>query len=187
MNENTQYWINQGGIQTGPHTIEQLKEIGVTGEAYVWCAGMDDWKPITAVAELTELLPKADESLEGISDATPVSEQETQTHSVAIPPIPEQPLEPQPQYSQQTPPAVPNEQCPPTNLVWAILSTILCCIPLGIVAIIYSVKVSQKYQQGDIEGAKHYSEVSAWWCIGTIIGGIVLSPFVSLIQMAMMG
>ena len=93
-------------------------------------------------------------------------------------------MQPQPQMAAQQ--VTEQPKCPPTNLVWAILSTILCCLPLGVVAIVYSTKVTQKYQQGDLAAAEHYSEVSAWWCIGSIIGGIVLSPFVSLIQMAMM-
>ena len=95
------------------------------------------------------------------------------------------PLPPPPVAAMEQPAQPP--KCPPTNLVWAILATILCCLPLGVVAIIYSTKVSQKYNEGDYAAAEHYSEVSAWWCIGAIVGGIVLSPFVSLIQMALMG
>ena len=60
-------------------------------------------------------------------------------------------------------------------------------VPMGVVAIIYSAKVSQKFSEGDLAAAEHYSEVSAWWCIGTIVGGIILSPIVSLIQMALLG
>lgn len=192
MNENTQYWINQNGIQTGPHTIEQLKEMEITGNAYVWCAGMDDWKPVAAVPTLANLITAPQEPVEAPQEQPMAAT----SPAVAIPPIPQEPqqaMQPatapeqavqQPYQPQQ---AAEMPKCPPTNLVWAILSTILCCLPLGIVAIIYSVKVTQKYQQGDIKAAEHYSEVSAWWCIGTIIGGIVLSPFVSLIQMAIMG
>jgi hypothetical protein len=31
--------------------------------------------------------------------------------------------------------------CPDTNLVWAILCTVLCCLPLGIVSIIKATSV----------------------------------------------
>ncbi|WP_088281418.1 CD225/dispanin family protein [Kineosporia sp. A_224] len=48
------------------------------------------------------------------------------------------------------PPAGP----PPDNyLVWAILSTVLCCLPLGIVSIVYAAQVNDKWLRGDVAGA----------------------------------
>ena len=76
------------------------------------------------------------------------------------------------------------EPCPPTNLVWAIITTVLCCIPSGIVAIFYALKVSNKYREGDIEGAKRASETGAWWCIASIILGIITMPLSYLMMMA---
>jgi hypothetical protein len=43
---------------------------------------------------------------------------------------------------------------PDNNLVWAILCTVLCCLPLGIVAIIKSTKVKELWLQGDHAGAQ---------------------------------
>lgn len=43
---------------------------------------------------------------------------------------------------------------PDNNLVWAILCTVLCCLPLGIVAIIKSTKVKELWAQGDHTGAQ---------------------------------
>lgn len=43
---------------------------------------------------------------------------------------------------------------PDNNLVWAIVCTVLCCLPLGIVAIIKSTKVKELWAQGDHEGAQ---------------------------------
>lgn len=48
----------------------------------------------------------------------------------------------------------PNPAPPDNNLVWAILCTIFCCIPLGIVAIIKSTKVKELWALGDYEGAQ---------------------------------
>ena len=42
---------------------------------------------------------------------------------------------------------------PDNNLVWAILCTVMCCMPLGIVAIIKATKVNTLWAQGDQEGA----------------------------------
>lgn len=45
---------------------------------------------------------------------------------------------------QNTQPNMPQGVPPDNNLVWAILSTVLCCLPLGIVAIIKSTQVNSK-------------------------------------------
>ena len=107
---------------------------------------------------------------------------------VAEPAVTGQPVEAQPapaqqpQINYQQPPTT--EPCPPTNLVWAIITTVLCCIPSGIVAIFYALKVSNKYREGDIEGAKRASETGAWWCIASIILGIIAMPLSYLMMMA---
>ena len=98
-------------------------------------------------------------------------------------PISTQPVNAQPLNEQ---PNEAPEPCPPTNLVWAIITTLLCCLPTGIVAIIYSLKVTNKYREGDIEGAKRASEIGAWWCIITIILGILSMPLISLMQLSVM-
>lgn len=50
------------------------------------------------------------------------------------------------------------QQQPDNYLVWAILSTIFCCLPLGIVSIIYSTQVNSKWAAGDFEGALKASQ-----------------------------
>lgn len=52
----------------------------------------------------------------------------------------------------------PTPAPPDNNLVWAILCTIFCCIPLGIVAIIKSTKVKELWALGDYEGAQKASK-----------------------------
>lgn len=42
---------------------------------------------------------------------------------------------------------------PDNNLVWAILSTFLCCMPFGIVSIVFAAQVDGKYAMGDYAGA----------------------------------
>ena len=95
-----------------------------------------------------------------------------------------QPQYSQPQYGQQYPyngnNGYPDGQyppCPPTYLVWSILSIFLCCIPLGIVAVIYSSKVRPAYDRGDYAGACRASETAMWWLIATIILGLISAPF----------
>ena len=46
----------------------------------------------------------------------------------------------------------------PNHLVWAILSTLFCCLPLGIVSIVYASQVDGKRAAGDIAGARLASD-----------------------------
>lgn len=63
---------------------------------------------------------------------------------------------------------------PPENyLVWAILSTIFCCPPLGIVTIIKSTKVKELWAQGDAMGAERASNDTKKWLIWTAVAGIL--------------
>ena len=165
-----QYWINHKGVQSGPVDLEALKQMGLTSEAYVWHEGLADWVKITQVPELQGMYETVEEA---VVTGMPYQPQQQ-------PAVTEQPV-----ATTSQPQPVENEPCPPTNLVWAVISTVLCCIPTGIVAIFYALKVTNKYREGDIEGAKRASEVGAWWCIATIILGIICQPFLSLMTMGL--
>jgi hypothetical protein len=52
----------------------------------------------------------------------------------------------------------------PNYLVWSILVTVLCCLPLGIVAIIFSSQVDTKQNAGDIAGALDSSNKAKLFC-----------------------
>ncbi len=56
------------------------------------------------------------------------------------------------------------EQCPDSYLLFAILTTLFCCLPFGIVAIVKAASVSSKYQSGDYEGAVQASNDAKKWC-----------------------
>lgn len=68
-------------------------------------------------------------------------------------------------------------ECPKSYLVWAILTTCLCCLPFGIYAIVRAAKVEKCYYTGDYENAvkasqdaKKYSIIAA--ILGFLIGAI---------------
>jgi hypothetical protein len=65
----------------------------------------------------------------------------------------------------------------PNYLVWSILTTLLCCLPTGIVAIVYSSQVSTKLAAGDYTGAVDSSNKARTWCIVSaavgLVGGII--------------
>jgi Interferon-induced transmembrane protein/zinc-ribbon domain len=52
----------------------------------------------------------------------------------------------------------------PNYLVFAILATVLCCLPAGIPAIVYAAQVNGKLQAGDTAGAQAASKNAKMWC-----------------------
>jgi Interferon-induced transmembrane protein len=52
----------------------------------------------------------------------------------------------------------------PNYLPQAILTTLFCCLPFGIVAIVYAAQVNTKLQVGDYEGAMQASKSAKTWC-----------------------
>ena len=222
-----QYWINHKGVQSGPMTIDELRQLTLDDTAYVWCNGMDDWKKITEVPELLQQLA-AEPAAQPVAQAPEVTQPPVETPQVpeapvaaapAAPPVgvpvgtpvgtpvgepvyaPQgyapapapapaaQPYAPQGYAAQPQPAAAvqdPAAKCPPTNLGWAIAATVLCCLPLGVVAIIMSTRVSRYWNMGDVERAQKWSDRTAWVIIASIILGIVVQPFVSAVQMLTM-
>lgn len=67
---------------------------------------------------------------------------------------------------------------PDNYLVWAILSTLFCCLPLGIVSIVFSAQVDGKYNSGDYTGALESSnkakQFAKWSAIVTVVGTVLI-------------
>ena len=55
------------------------------------------------------------------------------------------------------------------HLVLSILSAAFCCLPLGIVAVVYSSQVNTKAALGDLPGALHASKRAQQWAIAGIL------------------
>lgn len=52
----------------------------------------------------------------------------------------------------------------PTYLAQAILVTLFCCVPFGIVSIVYAAQVNGKLASGDYVGAVEVSKKARTWC-----------------------
>jgi uncharacterized membrane protein len=58
---------------------------------------------------------------------------------------------------------------PNSYLALAIISTILCCLPAGIVSIIYSTKVNSLYEDGKYDEAMSASRNAKTWGIVSVV------------------
>jgi len=68
-----------------------------------------------------------------------------------------------------------NQAAKPKNyLVESILATIFCCLPLGIVGIVFASQVNSKYDTGDYAGAEKASKQARQFIIWSIITWVVI-------------
>lgn len=67
----------------------------------------------------------------------------------------------------------PASEPPPSNLVWGILTTLFCCLPLGIVSIVFAAQVNGKWAAGDQAGAQDASSKAKKFAIWAAVLGVV--------------
>jgi hypothetical protein len=142
------YYMHTGGQQLGPFEESELPSHGLTASTMVWREGMPDWEAASQVPELSHLLPPSQQ-----------------------PPT----YQPQPGYGPQQPYGA-RPPMPDTYMVWAILVTVLCCLPFGIVSIVKASQVSTLYYQGNYAEARAASRAARNWAIASAVssGAIVL-------------
>jgi hypothetical protein len=78
-----------------------------------------------------------------------------------------------PPYSPGAPGGGYGAPPPPNYLVWAILTTVLCCMPLGIVSIVFAAQVNGKWLAGDAQGAFNSSRKAKTFAIWSAVVGFV--------------
>jgi hypothetical protein len=57
--------------------------------------------------------------------------------------------------------------------VHSILATLFCCLPTGIVGIVFASQVNSKLAMGDVAGAKKASDNARLWSLISVGAGVV--------------
>ena len=197
----TKYWIRENGQQSGPFSLEELQlRTFAKGDTFVWHKGLEGWMHIENVPDLAHLIapePAAEPEQKAVESEAEVSEtpkdmeedmeeaEEAEVrestpplfHSMPTPPpYMEQPQVTAPPMHEQT----PRPECPPTNLVAAIVCTLLCCTPFGVAGIVCAVLTQNHYNAGNYEKARKYSQWSDWMCILSVVLFFLSLPFTIL-------
>lgn len=174
---NSYFYIDENGKQIGPVEADRLVKI-IKPSTLVWAAGMNDWTPAELVDELSQMMAEVPPVV-----TPPEFKEEPKTG------VPygnnmggsAQQYQPNSNYDPRTSRGTGKFAVKPNNwLVWAILSTICCFLPLGVVAIIYAAKVDSAWERGDYEEAIDASSKAKLFTILTFILGVVGYSGVSL-------
>jgi len=136
------YFYMEGNQKLGPFTLEELKKRNIRRETPVWCHPMPDWKPAGEMPELEEVF-----SMIPPDYKSGASGQNSSAFTGSKPIMPK------------------------SWLIESILVTIFCCLPFGIVGVVYASRVDSKYAQGDYDGSNQASrEAGRWTQIGFFLG-----------------
>jgi len=86
-------------------------------------------------------------------------------------------------------PGMPAGQRPNNYLVWSIITTVCCCIPFGIPAIVNAAKVEGAWNRGDISAAmRHSAQAKKFTIIAASVGAaLAVLSFVLQILVAYYG
>ncbi len=203
----TKYWVNIDGIQSGPISRDELANIDFNPEVtYVWHEELDDWQRIDRLSEFADIVAakqKAAAEHSGQSENSESSEHSEESEhsesSVTPPPVPQPPVPqppvaqppvaqppmpqpPMPQPPMPQPPVAPEAEAP-TNLVWAVIATVMCCQITGVIAIVYGAMTSSANSAGNYEKARRYSDIAQIWVMVSIVLGLIYMPIALLMMM----
>ena len=192
----TKYWVNIDGIQSGPISRDELANIDFNPEVtYVWHEELDDWQRIDHLSEFADIVAakqkaaaessensehsEHSEHSESAENSENSEESEDSESSVTPPPVPQPPVA-QPPMPQ--PPVAPEAEAP-TNLVWAVIATVMCCQITGVIAIVYGAMTSSANSAGNYEKARRYSDIAQIWVMVSIVLGLIYMPIALLMMM----
>lgn len=93
-------------------------------------------------------------------------------------------LRPQPPFTT----AISNSSaCPPpakpdSLLIWSILSTVVCCLPIGLIAVVHATRVDPLWNQGEYEAATKEAQSAKIGCIVSCILGFFFYIIMFFVQ-----
>lgn len=173
------YWIIENGRPIGPFTSSELKvRRDFTAALPVWSAELPDWTTVGQLPELAVLL----------EDEPQPQVNETVTVEVEEPAAPQ----PEPAASQQQPTpwiiTAPPEEIegvarPKSYMGWNIAMLICCCMPAGVIGLIFGSQVNRHWMRGNVWAALKASEYAEWCVILSFVLGLVAWPFQMLFSL----
>lgn len=193
------YYITPENEQRGPVEAAMLASCGVDSNTMVWTEGMANWQRAGDLPDLSFFIlststpppfnasqsqPQFDASQQqqyGSTQQSGGSFQSQQAYDASQQAYNPSGFDSQNNqgYAAASNPFTNNASGnmppykPDNNMVWAILSTLCCCLPLGIVSIVYASRVNGYYYSGNYAAAQEAADKAKNWALYSLIGAIV--------------
>lgn len=152
------YFKNSQGQTFGPISLDEIPLHPITPETIVWRPGMQDWVKAATIPEVMNYVPP--------------------TNNDNVSP---------------SPPSVECEFVRPNNCMgWSLIAVVLSScssfimLPFGVVALIYSFLVDDKWNNGYYKEAIDYSRKSYNWSTIAIYGTLIIFAVTLLISLFLM-
>lgn len=175
------YYVARNGQPEGPFTLEELAQQGIRPDTLVYNESMPNWTPAGNVPEIQASVLGGAQPAQNVPNG-------------GYAPCAGQPYQQQAPYQQsyQQPYQQPFQQqaqmgpSPKTWLVESILVTLFCCLPFGIIGIIYSAGVSSAYNSGNYqEAVRKSAKAGTWTKVGFFCG--LIGSLLYLVFFVLMG
>ncbi len=173
------WYYMQDGAQQGPISEEELQSMARDGRLQptdmVWKSGMQEWQQANQVSVLPFSAPAipAAPGIPEIPSTPSASDHGSSSYGSSSAAAPSTPSYGAPAtYGGAAGGAISDVQI--TNyLPWAIVVTLLCCLPGGIVSIVYATKSNSAKQVGNFAEAQEAAKQAKLWL--TISVGVSLA------------
>jgi hypothetical protein len=157
-----EWYYSNYGQQVGPVSEDQLAELFRNGTVkpsdLVWNETMTEWTTIGKVEAFAAYAP----ALPMAAPPAPVD---------APPPLAAAPVT----MSASPQGFAPSGMAEPSTYLWqSIVVMLLCCLPLGIPALIFSTKVKPAFASGDYAAAMEASKKAKLFCILSLVIGLIV-------------
>ncbi|MCH5229932.1 MAG: CD225/dispanin family protein [Muribaculaceae bacterium] len=187
------YYAMLDGEQKGPFTLEELPKVGVRPSTYIWTKGMHDWQKAEENADVCRLFRN---HLYDVMHPVAVPAKDIQTDLDKYKVLPDSEKGPAPtrfdkflQEAGEDPLPTLEEiedkkdkTIPPMSMIgYAWLVTIFCCLPTGIVALVYAYKSKRLWNAHDnILSYEYNRKAKLWTGVSFFIGIIGYGLFMAL-------
>lgn len=176
------YFAQIDGKQVGPLTLEDLPASGLRPTTYVWCKGMNDWRQAREVADICRYYRNYITDLQHPKPSTPDNSTTAQLPTADIDnntPIKFRRFISADDIGAKVDAIEDINNPPKTWLTLAIIASIFCFFPTGLIAIFMHYQSKRLWLSGDKEGSHEAARKSKIWtgltlCIGAILLALLI-------------